>query len=350
MQAMGQAGAGATIKAMFMVIFGAGASYDSVPSRRPSQYIRKRLFSRPPLANELFLAESFFAQLLARFPQCHPIVPYLQAAENLERTLETLQAEAETDPERKRQIAAIRFYLQIMIAQCENQWRDVSRRITNYVTILDQLRRCGPVLLVTFNYDTMIEDALPSVGISVAQLSHYIQNDAFKLFKLHGSVQWAHEVETPIELAGRSAWDIAYELIQRVGELQISDRYRMVVGPHPISNVDNVPLFPAIAIPVETKPGFECPSDHHECLRTHLERITKVLVVGWRATEKHFLDLFSSAVKGQIAVQVVAGQKNCAEEVLSHIASAGINVVGEALDGGFTEYVIRREAEKFFRN
>jgi hypothetical protein len=42
---------------MFMVIFGAGASYDSVASRRPSAYPRQMIISRPPLAKELFLAD-----------------------------------------------------------------------------------------------------------------------------------------------------------------------------------------------------------------------------------------------------------------------------------------------------
>jgi hypothetical protein len=105
--------------------------------------------------------------------------------------------------------------------------------MTNYVTLLDQLRRCkqreDPVLLATFNYDQMIEDALSSVGITINDLVHYIQNDAFKLFKLHGSVHWAREVETEIpNVTERNAWDLVNELIERVGDLKIRDRCRMV--------------------------------------------------------------------------------------------------------------------------
>jgi hypothetical protein len=48
---------------MFMVIFGAGASYDSVPSRPPNfAYRRQFLVSRPALATELFLDLDFFTQ------------------------------------------------------------------------------------------------------------------------------------------------------------------------------------------------------------------------------------------------------------------------------------------------
>jgi hypothetical protein len=63
---------------MILVIFGAGASYDSIPSRPPSQYIRAQLASRLPLAKELFLTRGVFSETLSYYPQCHPIVPYLQ--------------------------------------------------------------------------------------------------------------------------------------------------------------------------------------------------------------------------------------------------------------------------------
>lgn len=83
---------------MIMVIFGAGASYGSVPSQPPSLYPRNMIYSRPPLASELLLDRDFFADALSRFPDCHPIVPYLQSSRpgvSIEQTLETLQAEGE---------------------------------------------------------------------------------------------------------------------------------------------------------------------------------------------------------------------------------------------------------------
>jgi hypothetical protein len=49
-------------------------------------------------------------------------------------------------------------------------------------------------------------------------------------------------------------------------------------------------------------------------------------------------------VKGQIPVQVVAADKHSADEVLSRIGTAGISILGEAVDGGFSEYVVSREA------
>src|SRR5580704_12327085 len=101
-----------------------------------------------------------FIPALVRFPQCHPIIPYLQNIPpdgNLEHTLETLQLEADTDPERRRQLAAIRYYLHFLFWEFDRDWISVTRGITNYLTLLDQLRRQRePVLLVTFNYDRQI--------------------------------------------------------------------------------------------------------------------------------------------------------------------------------------------------
>jgi hypothetical protein len=159
---------------MILVIFGAGASYDSVPSKSASlpQWNRDSLPNRPPLANELFSDIEVVQIALAQFPECHSVVPYLQGIpdnQSIESVLESLQSEAETDVARKRQLAALRYYLQAVIRDFEVKWREVHYGITNYGTLLDQVRRGRksgePVCIVTFNYDCMIEAAFRSLGI-----------------------------------------------------------------------------------------------------------------------------------------------------------------------------------------
>jgi hypothetical protein len=342
---------------MILVVFGAGASYDSVPSRPPAQYGRGHLQNRPPLGAELFLEdEAVFARNLRRFPQCHPIVPYLQAdgSESIERRLELLQSEGKHDPERKRQIAAIRYYLHMAIWECEYSWSEnVAHGITNYVTLLDQLRRSRPngetVLLVSFNYDRMLERALTSVGVITNTLQDYISHD-FKLFKVHGSVHWAREIDTKIDgIRERNVWDVANELIQRVADLNISERFRMNADDHPIGKFEDIPLFPAIAIPVETKSKCECPSDHLECLLGHLKKVSRILLIGWRASETHFITLLRNSLSSGVRIQVVSGTKEGAEQTLSRMIDAGVadSTQGIAVGGGFTEYAVSREAERF---
>jgi hypothetical protein len=335
-----------------MVIFGAGASYDSVPARPPNLlYNRQRLFSRPPLAAELFLPEGFFAESLRNFPRCHPIVPYLQGIPsdgNIEGTLEKLQNEGAFDPERKRQLAAIRCYLQFVICECEREWNSVAGGITNYVSLLDQLRRTGQsALLVTFNYDRLIENAFASIGHPITELPHYVDHPSLKLFKVHGSVNWAREVEIGIAADMQTTWEVMNELIDKADGLKVTNRFKMV-NEHPIGLVNGTPMVPAIAIPVETKTGFECPDDHLAYLRQNIRSITKILVVGWRGTENHFLELLRHDGLGEVPIQVVDSNRKTAEEVLQRITAAGLQIIGRpADDEGFTPYIVSRKAEQF---
>src|ERR1700756_716822 len=100
---------------MLMVVFGAGASYDSIPALPPKKQNPGSAagFYRPPLSNELFADREPFSTVLANYPQCHPIVPFLRHLEksSLEEVLEELQDEAEQYPSRIQQLAAVRYYL-----------------------------------------------------------------------------------------------------------------------------------------------------------------------------------------------------------------------------------------------
>src|SRR5260370_475202 len=65
---------------MLMVIFGAGASFDSCPTYLPGAQVpmsgdqaRLNKLYRPPLANELFENRPLFAEAIDRFPECRTI-------------------------------------------------------------------------------------------------------------------------------------------------------------------------------------------------------------------------------------------------------------------------------------
>ncbi len=103
---------------MLMVIFGAGASFDSVPHRPPGMSFHEREY-RPPPANELFGDRPQFASAMEQFPKCLALIPHLRKAGiSVEQELEKLQTEAEEDPERHRQLAAIRYYLHFLLWDC----------------------------------------------------------------------------------------------------------------------------------------------------------------------------------------------------------------------------------------
>jgi hypothetical protein len=182
-----------------------------------------------------------------------------------------------------------------------------------------------------------------------------VRGDFFKLFKVHGSINWVREIDSTIlNVQEKNHSDLVREFIDKVPYLQVSDRFRCVTRSldDPVGKIDSKPVFPAIAIPVETKVSFECPSDHLDALSRHLPEVTHVLTIGWRGNEAHFLKLLEAGFNGRsVLFQTVASGKPDAEAVLARIKGAGINASGEATPyGGFTDYVVRREAEKFFRS
>src|SRR5437879_1221807 len=106
-----------------MVIFGAGASYDSDPSQPTSAIPGVR--HRPPVTNTLFTARDEFRNALTEYVEFHAIVDALRnipAGESLEQRLASYQAERDELPHRHRQLAAIRYYLQRILTECSYSW------------------------------------------------------------------------------------------------------------------------------------------------------------------------------------------------------------------------------------
>jgi hypothetical protein len=344
---------------MLMVIFGAGASFDSSSTYPPGAKVlggdMDNNFHRPPLANELFENRPLFAQTIDRFPECRPIVPRLRNLGKgaIETVLENVRAEAETYVRAKQELAAVRCYLHRVITETENEWQIAVRHITNYLTLLREIERTypkEPVCLVTFNYDTLLEDALLHFDLHIDALSDYTRKHPFyRVFKLHGSINWARQVEPEIVSKSDDRDTTLRHLIQRVAELRITDRY-VFSRDRAMGAVQGSLAFPAIAIPVEKKSTFECPGHLIEEFITLLPQITKVLVVGWRATEEHFLGLLKTHLKPGIHLHVVAGGLKDAEDAKVKICRALTNngpSKTSMSDEGFTEFILSGKPAEF---
>jgi hypothetical protein len=334
---------------MLTVIFGAGASYDSNPSWRPGGVPAAEAY-RPPLADQLFGDRELFAEAIARFERFHPIIPRLRHTEGrtVENVMQELQAEAGEDPERHRQLAAVRYYLQFMLWECTRRWRDQAKGISNYKSLLDQIRHRRKaddvVCLATFNYDTLLEDAMPGIGLTIGGLADYVGGHPhYKIIKVHGSVNWARQVETSIVYQNENAWQAAYAHIERADQLKLSSAF---------VHVDSFPcgrgLFPAVAIPVEVKSHFECPQEHLDFLCKHLERTDRLLLIGWRATEAHFLDLLAKHLPGHVRALIVAGSEreaiNIGRGLESRLKMGQISIRCEAASGGFSDLIVKNSS------
>ncbi len=341
---------------MILIIVGAGASFDSIAARPLGEFSRRYLSSRPPLADELFLSNELHDSIVEKFPQCRPILPYLQhlpADVSLEQVLQQLQEETTHDHERLRQMAAIRYYLQVLIERYGREWSKEAAGATNYITLIDQIRRSRladeAVCLVTFNYDLMLDWALQSVGIFIRTLQDYVERPDFKLFKVHGSTNWGREIVGEIRSLSRdSRWDIAREIIGKIEDIEVTNVYR-IVNETPVVKSGEVPMFPAIAIPTERKSGFECPKGHLSLLNQLLPSTSKIISIGWRGMETTFLTMLKECLMPYREITplcAVNGTANDAAEVITRFNKAGIAVQGHP-EGGFSTWIARRGAEKF---
>jgi SIR2-like protein len=203
--------------------------------------------------------------------------------------------------------------------------------------------------LVTFNYDSLLEDALRQFGLPITCIDDYTKKHAFyRVFKLHGSTNWAREIETNAHIQmGADPVNNFDQLAEHWDELRITESY--LFSPHDAFGViSRTPMFPAIAIPVEKKRSFECPQYMLDELIALLPQVSKILVIGWRATEAHFLALLKEKLSRSVHMWIVAGQQG--EDIKDRICREMLpkNVPIASVDrGGFTDFILSRRAEQF---
>ena len=275
---------------------------------------------------------------MQRFPDCMDLVPVLRRkGAAVEKELARLQEEAKTYPRRDQQLAAIRYYLHFMLWECQKYWLESHKGITNYRTLMDAMERWRvssgeQICFVTFNYDTMLEDAmLQTIGFEVVDLDGYVQRSDYLLVKLHGSINWGRELN--MALNGGSPQD----LIRMASTLNISDRFRLVHD-YPMIYENRYLVFPALAIPVENKDEFSCPERHISTLEAFLPKVSKILTIGWRATEMDFLAMLRGRLVHKPKVMVVSGTHDGATQTRNNLLPLTDNTEWPTIlfDGGFT--------------
>lgn len=274
---------------MLMVILGAGATYDSSPYFPAT---KGTTAERPPLADELFLNRATFQMGKDKFPQFRPMIPQLihRGGATVEQVLRRQLERAADYPPLHVQLMAIRYYLQWIMLDSVSLWQSsFAHGATNQLALVHRIRQAhkshDPVCLVTFNYDTLLESALER---EFRAITDYVSDPTFKLIKLHGSVNWGHRVMAPAlsYLPLDNAERAAREVIAHATQLNLAPHFEITSGMPPAAEPGIVRV-PAIALPVEQKSDFECPPAQLDLLCGLLPRVTRILTVGWRATEDH---------------------------------------------------------------
>lgn len=276
---------------MLLVVFGAGASYDSDLNRPPTTHANQRY--RPPLASSLF--SPMYHEWVHRYPQCQGLIPRLRAGSpRVEEELEKIRDEAKTRSTIRRQLAAVKYYLQGVVDEASTRWYLGSDGgITNYVRLLQRIEAWRDandeqVCLVTFNYDTLLERAITGagLGLQLTSIADYVKGPHYFIVRLHGSVDWFRDVRTVAQpAAGANTLTEMSATGEPMGPLTVWPGHE---GPPPSG------FFPAISIPTQTKSDndFVCPGDHVQLLQSALRTMTRLLIIGWRGLEQHFYALW----------------------------------------------------------
>jgi len=179
-------------------------------------------------------------------------------------------------------------------------------------------------------------------------LDGYISNQYLKVIKVHGSIDWVREVSNDFPDINRMDDLVRINrMIHLAPELQISGRFRMIRHLPPSAEQGKA-LYPAIAIPIEKKSEFECPIEHLNALRSCLPEVKKILVIGWRGSEKHFMKELREQIKHPLKSMIVSGKPEDAEEPRMNLETLGHSSFTISR-GGFTELILGDELSNFLK-
>ena len=354
--------------AKLAIIFGAGASYDFLPTYPPGpgdRSLDRFREQRVPLADHLFEDRPEFASIASKLPRLVPLLPELRnrsgnrSVEQILEELRSLEKNHRYWPRRQHELTAIRFYLQQAIWWSEVAMVNRASGVSNYTSLIgyiEQFRQSEePVILITFNYDTLIERALSLHfdDFNFRETNDYVSRPAYKLFKLHGSVNWGHPIEDDARLnAHQSPESLRNAIIDLADDIRYENN-RFVVLDEPRVAVKNWINFPAISIPVQQKSHFSCPQEWLPLLDRLLDGVSNLLVIGWRGAEEHFLERVVRVLNknADFHLSVVSQTPTSANETQIRLRGAGLKPAqeGSLFGGGFTNFISSGDVKTFLR-
>lgn len=333
-----------------LVILGAGASHDCVPlwqlprgdSLDPGKLDRLQIECpnlptlslgdcKPPLTQNLAEAGPLVNWALDRWPQARPVVAHLrevlrvtesnstaQRVISLEEALAHFQADADLVPENTRSLLAFRFYLRDLIWATTNYMMSgqLTGGITNYTYLLDAVNRWAgyqdgrKVVIVSFNYDLLLERAMTSLwNFQPTSLIQYLNHGRISLLKPHGSLQWLWPSATDSSLTTDSQMGLGAKVIGTRGFRE--DRGTLLITP--LATFEETRMersriaTPAMALPIVGKADFCWPEPQHTRLLEQQGKVIRLLTIGWRGLEDHFTPLLRPLIKDSANALVVTG-------------------------------------------
>jgi hypothetical protein len=341
-----------------LVIVGAGASSDPLPTDIWLEAAR-----RPPLTKDLARGSPLGNTLATRYPNAQPLLDALRTSLAVPHRSTAASAEATTleaalseyldrqsyDPNVRRHIAAMRFYLRDLLWDTATEVLNTNGGITNYTRLVTRCFQWAAkvnshVCFVSFNYDHLLESACRAhFDLKVDVLPSYLGDPYASVLKPHGSVlwNWIHPEFTDRIVPGSSA-----DLAISAGEPEAVESREVFASTSP-SNEAHGPngprvALPALALPITDKSQLVWPSDQDHFFRNQIPNgsFGRVAIIGWRAAESHFTKLLDRLIPpGSKCLIVAGGDKKAAirdaEETAANLGDLRHRVQERVVPEGF---------------
>lgn len=315
---------------MKAVIFGAGASHDafyefdspsSILNNSQSPNIEevinyfKRVDSenfnfKLPLTKDLFKKHirDHAKIVIDEMPDFNAFADSFNIKSNLENELDVLIDLIESNPENKLlkvKYVSVILYLQTLFLSMSTKYGQIGR--SNYNVLLSDainhsIIRAEEVIFISFNYDILFDTAFETyLGREIKHIDDYISKE-MKLFKPHGSCNWIKHTSEDFLNPTLSSVNTFYsnpdillkELANNDSEIVIDKSPNTY---HPTNGNNYRFKIPQITIPIYKKDKFIMPDKHEKLLKEKLQEVTDVLIVGWRGTEKKFIETLEQNLK-----------------------------------------------------
>lgn len=342
-----------------LIILGAGASKGSLDLSQLTYQDRQRLEPyTPPITNELFLRKNW-ERYISNWDEIQDLATDADKGikwfgNSLEKYLTNLRdVVSKTNPERTRQLLALRFYLATMFNDISNNY---FHRANHYRVLLQQIRDYsnGKAAFVNFNYDLLLEMNIPNIR-EAKSIDDYLSGE-IKVFKIHGACNWVHEPIALDEIRSDSPEVNSYVYYvaqaEKFGLDSIPKLYRSIPknlfqftkreqnGDH-FNSVKH--YLPALAIPLlEKNPTYLCPDDHVEKLKEELNRVDRILLIGWRAQDEYLWKLLNEAqfthLDHRAKLCVVSGNFASASEISARFTNSKLEIITSDANG-FGEFL-----------
>lgn len=335
---------------MKLIVFGAGASYDSLHTKYNSNSSENELW-KPPLANEIFSNRVNFIEILKNFDGAMSLKSQAILHPDLEEYFQELWdfANDNNDNLSFAKIINTQYFLQKLFMSISDQYGNLGD--SNYDVISNfaynySISQKSDILFVSFNYDILLERALERVlKIKFNSIDDYLKYN-IKYIKPHGSCNWFRNFRrrsgkgsigsiTGInpEFFTKKLYEggTSYEFIEQNLNKEFVLRNQF--------NADEYFGLPQLLIPLKNKDEFVLPPNHFEYLDNYLKEVEEILIIGWKGTEEKFLKVLNDNLKDKkvIITTICNGDNTINSQLTKAIPNATINSYSYKLSVDFKQ-------------